>query len=133
MIPTSDGRAGVPALILIAALALTATACDPTGQVCTEMGCSSGLTVEITGTVADSYTVKVDTEDGESWLRQCRRDEPCNLFFPDFTPPAVTVAYRSELGVVERQFSPAYQAVRPNGPGCPPECLTATVVMELDG
>lgn len=121
-----------PATALFALLLALTAACTPTENVCTEIGCTSGLRIDLVNQPADAFTLRVVSEGSGPQMIECRSDEPCELFFPDFTPSAVTVTYRSERGIVERQFNPAYQTVRPNGEGCPPECAVARVVMELD-
>lgn len=55
----------------------------------------------------------------------------CRLFFEDFTPSEVTISYESGDQTVQQTFSPTYSRSRPNGEDCPPECVNATVVLEL--
>lgn len=43
----------------------------------------------------------------------------------------VTISYESNGEQVEQSFHPSYTRSRPNGIGCPPECVNATVVLRL--
>ena len=119
-------------LVLVGLLALCAapSGCGSTGpRACTEIGCSDGLTVVLEGASAASFTVTA-TAEGRSEMRECE-STGCVLFFQDFTPAEVTITYASGDREVVETFSPEYRTSRPNGEGCPPECLQATVTLVI--
>ena len=112
----------------VLAVALFSTACNPFApQVCTLIGCDSGLEIQLVGAPEEPHTVTVTAGDRtESYT--CTDAARCRLpFFLDFTPTAVTVVYESASVRIERDFEPEYRRFRPNGDDCPPDCLTATV------
>ena len=121
-------------LIALAALSVAGSAlisCNPfEPRVCTQIGCDSGLRVEIGGTPAGPFTVTASAG-AASRSVSCEQTTACDLFFEDFTPSQVTISYESGGEEVERTFSPSYTRSRPNGEHCPPECLNAAVVLEL--
>lgn len=114
---------------------------------CTEIGCSSGLTVRLVGNVPDAFTIAAqrpgqppivaicpegritvpDREAGASAICQ-----PDGVFFDNFTPEEVEIVVRvGQSNNVSRLVKPTYEKVQPNGPGCPPVCEQAVVEIEL--
>lgn len=121
-------------LFALVALSVACSAfvdCNPfEPPLCTLIGCSSGLTVELQGPPTAPFTLTA-TAAGTTESIVCEEVTGCALFFEDFTPPQVTISYESGGEEVEQTFSPSYSRSRPNGEGCPPECLNGTVVLEL--
>lgn len=116
---------------LIAA-ALLAASCSPVGpRACTQIGCESGLTVELQGTPDAPFTVSATADDGDTESITCTETEACRLFFQDFTPDRVTITYEAAGRTVQQSFTPQYTRSRPNGEDCPPECMNATVVLDV--
>jgi hypothetical protein len=130
-------RCRLPALAVVLALgaagALTACDLEPIGIACTEIGCSDGLSVSLDGTAPTGTIIEVEDEDGSTMSIECGVDWPCqnSVFFAGFTPDRVTVTVTNAAGVRTAVFDPDYEAFRPNGPGCEPECVQAVVDMEL--
>ena len=118
----------------IAGMALFGVAClsgcEPTAVNCTDVGCSSGLRVELEGTPAPTFTVTAVGHGSEPRTIECA-PEDCYLLFTDYAPPIVTIIYEDGERRVEERFEVIYERDRPNGPDCPPECLRATVVLNL--
>lgn len=118
----------------ILAFILLAASCNPFGQVCTLVGCRSGLAVEIVGATPDEYSVSVEVPGAEPpWTIECTKSDPCRstVFFPEFTPDIVRVRVQAGGSTWSDVFRPTYEVSRPNGPECPPTCRNATVEFEL--
>lgn len=121
-------------LLAWVALSVTCSAlvnCNPLEpRVCTLIGCSSGLRVELEGASSAPFTLTA-TAGGATESIVCEQATGCELFFEDFTPSQVTISYESAEQEIEQTFSPSYSRSRPNGEDCPPECLNGIVVLEL--
>ncbi len=126
-------RAFAGVLLLAAASVLTACDDGPIGIACTEIGCSDGLTVSLDGPAPTGTIIEVEDVDGSTMSIECGVDWPCqnSVFFAGFTPDRVTVTVTNAAGVRTAVFDPAYEAFRPNGPDCEPECVQAVVDMDL--
>lgn len=109
----------------------------PVVQVCTEIGCVDGLTVQLEGVIPSTFTVEAVVPGDSPILVQCSSDQPAipcagdHLFFEGFTPEEVTIRISWKDGQVSETFRPSYERVQPNGPGCPPECRQGHVTMML--
>lgn len=104
---------------------------DPPGGpvMCTQIGCSDGLNVEL-----DGFSEEVELElaaDGETRTMTCLPPGPCIHFVPDFTPAEVTATAYLPDREEERTFTPEYREERPNGPDCPPVCRQARLRWKL--
>jgi hypothetical protein len=115
-------------------LAACAAACarnteqDAEPQVCTRIGCSDGVTVEVTGNRTAHVAVEVvaggvvvDTFDCEA------SDATCRSMIEGLSEGRITVTIRSGDQSNQRTYEPEFRNVRPNGPDCPPVCRQATV------
>lgn len=103
-------------------------------RVCTEIGCSDGISVQVSDQRPDSISISIfrnqDTEPIAS--RQCTEpDQSCVLFAAGETPDNVSVEIGWEGGAFRETFSPQYEEFRPNGPGCPPTCRMASIDIDL--
>jgi hypothetical protein len=100
---------------------------------CTLIGCTDGLTVEVTApTLSGSITVVDTAPDGASRTTTVTcAGTTCPFIFGDFSPATVTIDVSA--GSQSRQviLQPQYQLNRPNGPDCPPECRSARVSVAL--
>lgn len=122
---------GMSSFAALSVLCAALGGCNPFAPMaCTQIGCSSGLRVELEGTPTGTFTVTA-TADGATESVLCDDVATCDLFFEDFTPAQVTVSYESDDQQVERTFTPSYTRSRPNGEHCPPECLQGTVLLAL--
>lgn len=118
-------------LSALALLAAALASCNPfEPRSCTLIGCRSGLTVQLNGTPTAPFTVTAAAGSATESI-VCDEASECALFFEDFTSPEVTISYESGDQTVQQTFNPLYSRSRPNGEGCPPECLNATVVLGL--
>jgi hypothetical protein len=111
----------------LAALLFLSLAClDPSGPVCTLIGCLDSVVITFQGPFPPSYRI-VLTEEGTTQPLlelECTPEAPCaEEVFLDVAPTAVRVELVTELGTQSGTFTPSYTTVRPNGPDCPPECL----------
>ncbi|HUH12140.1 MAG TPA: hypothetical protein VMK65_03485 [Longimicrobiales bacterium] len=129
------GLPAVPHLLLaVALLALSACRGEDPVRACTQIGCSDGLTVEVTGDVPSRYTVRVVPEGAQATEQACGDGMPCagGAFFPDLTPERATVQVLVDDEVVaELTVTPVYDDVQPNGAGCPPICRQARVTVAV--
>lgn len=117
-------------LSLVGSLVASCNPLEPIPRVCTLIGCRSGLSVELEGTPAVPFTLTATAGDTTESI-VCDQRTGCRLFFEDFTPAQVIISYESGGEEIERTFNPSYSRSRPNGEGCPPECLNGTVVLQL--
>ncbi|UCC84581.1 MAG: hypothetical protein JSW46_06545, partial [Gemmatimonadota bacterium] len=129
----------------VALLFLTATFCagatgdaieDTTGpDVCTLIGCGDGLFVELAGDVPATCAVHVSAKNWEPRIFECSDlvpgDTALSYFLTDFYPDELTVGVVWDNSVVVQRFTPTYEDVQPNGPGCPRTCRHGTVTMIL--
>jgi hypothetical protein len=80
--------------------------------------------------------VRIELDSGEGVEvreAECAPGGPCVAFFAGRTPESATVRVIAGAQVVSRELRPDYERVQPNGPGCPPVCRQATVVVALPG
>jgi len=141
-------------LVALIAIVLLLTACNmlaatPTPKFCTEIGCSSELTVNLSGNVPGEYTMQVLANTGESLVVFCRNGQyvdqgtpqpnnvlpacgPANVTLTGFAPDEATVTVIwGANGAITGIFRPAYTISEPNGPGCPPTCRTGAVSLTI--
>jgi hypothetical protein len=117
-------------LVLIAAFG---SGCGVVGpSACTLIGCT-GLVVEVTGAPGlTPVTVVVTAPDGSTRSATCTgATGTCPVSFFDFTPASVTIRVSTGSQTTEVTRQPMYEATRPNGPSCPPECRNARVTVVL--
>lgn len=101
---------------------------NTTALVCTDIGCDSGLMVEVAGLQADSAEIAVQVLDAPPWVIGCDRDHcTAGVFFPHFTPDYVEITVRIGDREVVEDVRPEYRVLQPNGPECEPTCHMATV------
>lgn len=130
------------ALVFVAMLMLAGCAGvpgqpPPGAQACTEIGCSSGLIVELEGAVPASFQIEAATAGADAQVAECPDGapaiecDPSSVFFRDFLPDDVQITITWDGQSVTQEFAPAYEELRPNGPGCPPVCSQARVTIEF--
>lgn len=128
--PPATGETAPPPAAPPPAEAGTDAPAPPRGPVmCTQIGCSDGLNVEL-----DGFTEEVELElaaGGETRTVTCQPPGPCHHFVPDFTPEEVTATVFLPDREEERTFTPEYREERPNGPDCPPVCRQARIRWRL--
>jgi hypothetical protein len=104
---------------------------------CTLIGCTSGVTVTLSGTPMESYRVEI-IEAGSSIANKvqiCSAGAECSttVHFDNYQPQGnVRIRVVTSRGTAT---SPPillrYNPVTPNGPDCSPTCLIANVTMPL--
>ncbi len=114
-------------------------ACDSPTRVCSLIGCSSGLTVQLTRLPVGAFSVEIlpDPPLGNppSYRVDCGGTAPACLsqvFFPDLIIERARVRVTTTLGTVTHDVGPvAYQTYYPNGRQCGPACRSATVTVGI--
>jgi hypothetical protein len=131
---------------------LLASGCDRPEAACTLIGCDDQVTIAIHGLEANQfYEVEIATADE---IIQCTIDTSegtnedmrmlCDkvlLYYSQMndayitltdTPDPVTITIlQNGTAIVEDEARPDYHEVAPNGVGCDPICLQATISVEL--
>ena len=107
-------------------------------QVCTAIGCDSGLAVRVEGaSTTGAYRVELlpSGETGPRYVAECPDASRCaaGVRFPGFTGDWTLVRVTTAQGTVTREVRPSYQELRPNGPDCPPICRQAVVTVSVLG
>jgi hypothetical protein len=117
----------------LAAVVLAAGCGSDAVSVCPLLGCMSGLTVHLASLPAAPFRLEI-TVDGDLdvvYSYDCTTAVRCNqdVMFPGLTADNVHVTVRVGNAVRSTDAAPSYIRSHPNGPNCPPECLTATITV----
>ena len=107
--------------------------CDIVGpSACTLLPCT-GLVVEVTGAPGlTPVTVVLTAPDGSTRSATCTgATGTCPVSFHDFTPASVTIRVSAGTQTTEVTRELMYEVTRPNGPGCPPDCRNARVIVAV--
>lgn len=101
--------------------------------ICTLIGCTDGLTVQIEGMLPTTFVLEAVAPVGPPVIVECPDSALCgsNIFLEGFTPEEVTIRLSFDSDSVSETFNPFYETYQPNGPDCPPECLVASVTVLL--
>ncbi len=130
---------------------LTLPACNGVGKSCSEIGCSSSVTVRFEGDLADgSFTVELAEADRPPSTclvvmsgRQAEPASDCELHVTMvddaleatlFGAPTELVVSLVSIGgdtVVDAFLIPSYETLQPNGDDCPPTCQQALETVEI--
>ena len=121
-----------PAL-LVAVVPVLLAGCSrsaPPERACTLIGCEDGLAVVIEGAPQGPYRVEARAEGEAPRVQECPSTASCGrIFFADFLPAEVTVEVIAGGSASSRTVRPAVETLEPNGPGCPPICRQARVIV----
>lgn len=104
-------------------------------EVCTLIGCDSGIEMILEQPPAGSYRIEAYVNSqGPRYVYRCDRQVGCSerVFFTDFTPYRVFVEVVTDSGTQRYEVLPKYSESQPNGPDCPPLCRTAVVRLPSD-
>ena len=123
------------------ALALIVAGCGDDSlndiRVCTDIGCSSGLTVRLASKPVGTYKVEVFAAAPDQQpvsVYECTTVASCqqNVFFPSFVPTHPYVRVTSAAGTRLTEITQViYQSTYPNGRDCPDECRNASVDVSI--
>lgn len=121
--------------LLLATALLAACTRSPNETACTLIGCASGVTIEVLGSIPEGSRITLTPAHPNGLARSvvCTAESPCAgpILIEEFAPETFTVRVSGEGVDFERTFSPAYTVSRPNGPDCPPECRNATITIDV--
>jgi len=122
-----------PALLL----GFVSAGCDNpifSGQSCTDIGCSDGVTITISEERPDSLSLTIylndDTEPYKT--KDCNNVYPsCILGVENRNPAIVRVEAIWENGEFNKMYNPEYKVIQPNGRGCDPICSVARIEIDV--
>ena len=116
---------------LLPAFTIAVAACAGALEVCTEVGCDSGLIVTVTNGPAEPY--RIEARVGGTLARYVHScaGHACTAEFLDFVPSHVFIYVMTESDTTFREVRPNYDVSQPNGPDCEPTCRFATVTITL--
>jgi hypothetical protein len=117
----------------------TVSACDGPLEVCTLIGCSSGLAVNLSSAPVGAFSVEIlpDAPIGNppTYRVECGGSAPecgAQVFFPDLIIERAQVRIVTTLGTVTHPIGPVqYGTAYPNGRQCSPACRRATVTVGI--
>ena len=100
-----------------------------TPRSCTDIGCASGLIVDLNVPAASTpVTVLATATDGSTKSDSCvPTTGSCSVFLNDFTASNATIKVSGDSYTSTNTLQITYQSTRPNGPDCPPICLNARI------
>ena len=120
-------------LSLVCGIAALLSACSSTGGLnCTDIGCSDGLVVELTGAPPGPWSISVSSQ-GTTHAQDCAAGGNCGgvMFFEGFLPQLVTVTVtRGSNTVTYFNQAPTPRTFEPNGPRCGPSCNQPRVTVQ---
>ena len=109
--------------------------CSPAPQpkACTELGCYSGLYINLKGDRPMEFKIIIKSSGKELATKECSTSKQCpdSILFQDLKEKSLTLEYTSNGQTRSENFTVAYQTVRPNGTQCPPVCEQANVDFKL--
>jgi hypothetical protein len=122
--------------------AVLAAACNALGTgegpICTDIGCTSGITVHLPALPSGPYEVEIlvggTGSGGLSYAYECVGGPSCqqDVFFPELVLDRIIVRVTTPAGSRLTEIAnPMYVTARPNGPNCPPVCRQARVTADL--
>ena len=113
-------------------LALLLACCRAATDVCTLIGCTSGVRVHLSALPAQPFRIEITTNGNDvAYVFDCTTDSSrCrqDVFFPDLIAVRLTVTVRVGTATRQTEIAPLiYKHSRPNGPNCEPDCQAADV------
>jgi len=121
------------AAVILTASAVALPGCEGVfWESCTLIGCTEGVTFEISGAASSSLRLEAVAEDGTTRVHSCEVVAgECTIAFEYFTPDAFTLTMTGSDDYLALELTPAYEVVQPNGPSCDPACRVATIHVAL--
>lgn len=133
-------KSQVVILLSFLVLGFLSAGCDDSvfngGVVCTQIGCTDGVTIKISEERPDSLLLTIylnDDTEAFATTHCTNPNHPCVLGVEEETPEKVTVKAGWENGEFNKTFTPEYKDFQPNGPKCPPICSIALIEIDLSG
>jgi hypothetical protein len=145
-------RPTLPALVFLAVIPAACTApattpppapppaADPAAppqQACTRIGCEDGWSVELGDAAAlpATYTIRAIVDGTVVASRECSPAQPCGdrVFLAGVTADQAELEITGGPAPLRWTVTPQYNTLQPNGPGCPPTCRQARVVVRMGG
>lgn len=121
-------------LLILLTAALGACNSSPVTRVCTQIGCTSGIEVQLEEEPDIPYRVEADPGGGRArYVFECEDSGGCpGIFFAAFTPDWVTFEVITEVDTTWYEVRPEYTEHQPNGPRCEPICSISVVRLPSD-
>ena len=116
-----------------------AAGCDSPTEVCTLIGCDSGLAVQLNRLPVGAFTVEVLPDVPLPNIPTYRMDcpgvsDPCSsrIFFPGLFLTRVSVRVTTTVGSITHPVTTvSYSTSYPNGRQCSPSCRRATIAADI--
>ena len=122
----------VPQLGLAFLLGLTLSSCSDQGRICTDIGCYSGLEIQVNPAPTIPFRIEAFVPGSSAlYTQDCANAADCtHIFLPEFTPDDVSVRLIAggDTTFLE-DAQPQYTELQPNGPGCPPICRVGHITI----
>ena len=129
------------------ACAFLLTSCDSVlpQKMCTLVGCSGGLSIDIADLPSgveyqvslilpsgDMITQVCDANPEASFEKSCSEKGVFIALPTDVDPPeSITIEVFVDGQTYTKDFTPIYEEFQPNGEGCPPICYNAVVLFQI--
>ncbi|TVQ06700.1 MAG: hypothetical protein EA359_00820 [Balneolaceae bacterium] len=109
-------------------------ACNLLDPNCTQMGCSDGVTVILSGELPESYSVTLEAHSIDPQKIEIENGEIFSgiHFFGEITSEQIHVTFDTGEKIISQTFEPEFSKYRPNGQRCPPTCLQANLKFYLE-
>lgn len=122
----------MPRFLLSPFIALLLLGCSGATDVCTLIGCNSGVRLHLSALPSQPFRVEITTRDSQvAYVFDCTTDATrCrqDIFFPDLIADRLVVTVIVGTASRRTEIAPlTYVRSRPNGPRCEPECRMANV------
>ena len=127
---------GLGAIARLLALVSTvlASGCNSLTGVCTQIGCTSGIEVQLEEEPPVPYRIEADAGGGTArYVYECDQTAGCPpIFFAEFTPDWVIFEVIVAEDTTWYEVRPTYTKHQPNGPRCEPTCYNSVVRLPSD-
>lgn len=119
---------------LALASTVLASGCGSITEVCTLMGCTSGIEVQLEEEPPVPYRIEAAADGGTArYVYECGQTARCSpIFFAEFTPDWVLFSVIVGADTTWYEVRPTYTEQQPNGPGCEPICYNSVVRLPSD-
>lgn len=127
----------VKTLSILSIIFMTSCQSQNANRICTQIGCTNNLTVQLKGNVASTFKLVVKSNGQEVASKDCNENIQCGsvVMFNDYNTANknIAVEYTPTGGTTKTQnFTVDFKESRPNGEGCPPVCIAGTVDLPVN-